>query len=212
MIFQCNDLDRALGSPELMPDARAHAEHCRECAEQLYLWTEMSRLAPQLHRKWESPGLWARIESDLRRPAPARRPVPIWRWALAAAAVVALAVTLTQTWPVQHPQDRDFLTEETLRDVERAEMAYAKSIARLSALASGSLDQSPAPLAAAYREKLVLLDSAITDLKSNIETNRHNVYLQNQLASLYREKQKTLQDWLENAKRNPSSTNLLLRP
>jgi hypothetical protein len=217
MIFQCNDLDRALRSSELMPDARAHAEHCPECAEQLYLWSEMSRLAPGLHREWDSPSLWPRIESGLKAAAPARKPVPVWRWALAAAALVALAVTLTRTWPVQRPQDRDFLTEETLRDVERAETAYAKSIERLSGLASSSLNQSAAPLAAAYREKLVLLDSAITEIKSNIETNRHNVYLQNQLASLYREKQKTLKDWLENtrlenAKRNSSSTDLLLRP
>jgi hypothetical protein len=48
----------------------------------------------------------------------------------------------------------------------------------------------------------VLLDSAIADLRANVENNRYNVYLQTQLASLYREKQKTLQEWLENAKRN----------
>ena len=64
------------------------------------------------------------------------------------------------------------------------------------------LRASPTPLAAAYREKLALLDSAIADLKANVENNRYNVYLQNQLASLYREKQKTLQEWLENANRN----------
>jgi hypothetical protein len=69
-------------------------------------------------------------------------------------------------------------------------------------VAGKSIEQSPSPLAGAYREKLLLLDSAIADLKANIETNRYNVYLQNQLASLYREKQKTLQEWLENAKHN----------
>ena len=46
MIFQCHDLERALRSPELLPDARAHAEQCAACREQLYLWTEISRLAP----------------------------------------------------------------------------------------------------------------------------------------------------------------------
>jgi len=64
------------------------------------------------------------------------------------------------------------------------------------------LEQSPSPLAAAYREKLLLLDSSIEELKVNIASNRYNAYLQTQLASLYREKQKTLQDWLENAKRH----------
>ena len=49
MIFQCNDLERALRTPELMPDAREHAERCPSCRDQLYLWNEISRLAPQLH-------------------------------------------------------------------------------------------------------------------------------------------------------------------
>jgi hypothetical protein len=62
--------------------------------------------------------------------------------------------------------------------------------------------QSPTPLAASYREKLVVLDSAIADLKDNVAGNQYNVYLQNQLALLYREKQKTLQEWLENEKGN----------
>jgi hypothetical protein len=48
----------------------------------------------------------------------------------------------------------------------------------------------------------MLLDSAIADLRANVEHNRYNAYQQTQLAGLYREKQKTLQEWLENAKRN----------
>jgi hypothetical protein len=62
------------------------------------------------------------------------------------------------------------------------------------------LDRSPSPLADAYREKLVVLDSAIADLKTTIESNRYNAYLQTQLASLYGEKQKTLEEWLNHAK------------
>jgi hypothetical protein len=204
MIFQCDDMDRALRSPELLPDARAHAERCQHCAEQLYLWTEISRLAPWLHEEWDSPQLWPAIQRELAAAAPARairRTPPVWQWMLAAAAIVVLAVVLVQPWRGR-PQTPDFLTEETLRDVERAESAYAKSIEKLSAVTAPSLDQSASPLAAVYREKLVLLDSAIVEIKSNIESNRYNMYLQNQLASLYREKQKTLQDWLENAKRN----------
>lgn len=201
MIFQCNDLDRALRSPELMPDARAHAEHCEQCREQLYLWSEISRLAPSLHEEWETPSLWPAIRAGLAAEAPARKVVPIWRWGLAAAAVVALAVTLLQPWRSK-PPSREFLTEDALHEVQQAEAAYARSIEKLSTVAGTGLQQSPLPLAAAYREKLVLLDSAIADLKANVENNRYNVYLQNQLASLYREKQKTLQEWLENAKRN----------
>jgi hypothetical protein len=53
-----------------------------------------------------------------------------------------------------------------------------------------------------YREKLSLLDSAIADLKAGVAGNRYNAYLQMQLATLYQEKQKTLEEWLENAKHN----------
>src|ERR1039458_8427064 len=86
MIFQCRDLDRTLQFPELMPDARAHAENCQRCREQLDLWNDISRLAPQLQQRWESPELWPRIRSELSAALPHRRPALLWRWALATAA------------------------------------------------------------------------------------------------------------------------------
>ena len=133
---------------------------------------------------------------------PARRPVPIRRWALAAAAVVTLALALSQPWRSAAPHTRQFLTQDALREVQQAEAAYSRSIDKLSALAGPALEESPSPLAAVYREKLLVLDSAIADLKANVESNRYNVYLQGQLASLYREKQRTLREWVENANRN----------
>jgi len=45
MILQCGDLERALRTPELMPDMYAHAENCPACAEELHLWNEISRVA-----------------------------------------------------------------------------------------------------------------------------------------------------------------------
>lgn len=168
MIIQCEDLERALRTPELMPDARAHAEHCEKCREQLYLWSEISRLAPQLHQEWDSPSLWPRIHAEL------------------------AAATRT---------GGDFLTDDALREVQQAEAVYTRSINRLSTVAGAGLEQSASPLAGAYREKLLLLDSAIAELKVNIENNRYNTYLRTELASLYREKQKTLQDWMEHANR-----------
>jgi hypothetical protein len=201
MIIQCSDLERALRTPELMPDARAHGEQCEACRHQLYLWGEISRLAPELHEEWDSPALWPRIRAELEAAAP-RKTVPVWRWATAAAAMGILAVVLSQPWRGSQPKDRDFLTEGALQEVQQAEAAYSRSIDKLSAMAAAGLQESPTPLAAAYREKLVLLDSAIADLKANVETNRYNTYLRTELAALYREKQKTLQEWMENAKRN----------
>jgi hypothetical protein len=201
MIFQCSDLERALRTPELMPEMRAHAAECEACGRQLYLWTEISRLAPELHHEWESPFLWQRIRSALAAEAPPARPGIAWRWILAVAAMALIAVWLARPW--QSGSARDLLTDAALQEVQQTEAAYTRSIARLSALAAPGMQQSPSPLAAAYREKLVLLDSAIADIKANAENNRYNAYLQAELASLYRAKQKTLQGWLsQNAKRN----------
>ena len=101
MIFQCDDLERALRSPELMPDAREHAQHCLRCARELYLWEEISRLSPGLQEHWDSPGLWPRIQAEMRADLAVRRPERSpwfrWgRWVLAAAAVIALAFRTAQ--------------------------------------------------------------------------------------------------------------------
>ena len=206
MILECSDLERALRTPELMPDMRAHAEQCAACREQLYLWSEISRLAPGLHEEWESPFLWPRIQANLAA-EPARHRAwsraPWWRWALAAAGVIVLAAAMLQ--PVAaaaKPADREFLTESALQEVQQAEKAYARSIEKLSAVAAQNLDRSSSPMAAAYREKLTLLDSGIAELKATVENNRYNTYLQMELASLYRQKQQTLQEWLQNANHN----------
>src|SRR5207248_792771 len=125
----------------------------------------------------------------------------MWRWALAAAAV-ALGIFMLHPWRGSTPADRELLTENALSEVQQAETAYARSIEKLSALAGKQLDASASPLAAAYREKLALLDSAIADLNAGVSANRYNAYLRTELASLYQQKQRTLQDWLQNATRN----------
>jgi hypothetical protein len=200
MILECGDLDRALRTPELMPDIRAHAEGCAACSEQLYLWAEISRLAPGLHEEWDSPLLWPRIRADLAAER-VRGRAPWWRWAVAAAALV-LAAVLLQPWWGGGRASREFLTESALKEVQMAEGAYARSIEKLSAVASTDLDRSSSPMAATYREKLTLLDSGIAELKATVESNRYNVYLRLELASLYRQKQQTLQEWLQNANHN----------
>ena len=73
MKFECGDLERALGTPDLMPDALAHAKTCPACRRELRLWNEISRTASQLHEEWDSPGLWPRIREALQaEPRPAR--------------------------------------------------------------------------------------------------------------------------------------------
>jgi len=197
MILECKDLERALRTPELMPDMRAHAETCAACREQLYLWAEISRVAPQLHEEWESPFLWQRIRANLADAAP--RPKPLWRrWVVAAVLAGGLALALIRPWTPRGPESPDLLTDSALADVQRAETAYARSIEKLASVAAKDLDRSPSPLAAVYREKLHVLDAAIAELKTNVAGNQYNAYLRTELASLYRQKQDTLQEWLRN--------------
>ena len=201
MIFQCDDMERALRTPDLMPDARAHAETCEACRLQLSLWTEISRIAPQLHESWESPELWPRIHATLAA-EPVREPKPqAWRWVLAVAASVLIATVLL--WPRRTaPAGRELLTDDAFHQVEQAEAAYVRSIANLAAIAGPQLEQSPSPLAAAYREKLTMLDSEIAELKAAAARNPYNTYLRTELASLFGEKKKTLEDWMNHANRN----------
>jgi len=201
MIFQCGDLERALRTPELMPDARAHAERCEVCRMQLYLWSEISRVAPQLHEDWESPQLWPRIRERLAT-EPERRPKQRPWWTLAVAAMVVLAAVLTMPRQSPRPATRELLTDAALQEVQQAEAVYDRSIANLAATVGPQLERSPSPLAAAYREKLTMLDSAIEGLRSAAAQNKYNAYLRTELASLYREKKKTLQEWMNDAKRN----------
>jgi len=201
MILECSDLERALRTPELMPDMRAHAEQCAACRQELYLWAEISRVAPGLHEEWESPFLWPRIQANLAA-EPVRRGTPWLKWSMALAGVVALAAAMLQPWQAVKPANRELLTENALEEVQLAERAYARSIEKLSAVAGQKLEQSSSPLAAAYREKLTLLDAGIAELKGAVAGNRYNSYLQMELASLYRQKQETLQEWLKDANHN----------
>ncbi len=206
MILDCADLERALRTPELMPDMRAHAETCPRCAEELHLWSEISRVAPQLREEWESPFLWSRIQANLQADRGPRR-APWWRWMLAAsgsAAVIALAaIMLFQPGRPRNPAgERALLTDRALREVQQTEAAYVKSVEKLSALATAEIERSPSPLGASYREKLAMLDSAIAEAKAVVEQNRYNAHLREELTSLYQEKQRTLQDWLKDANRN----------
>jgi hypothetical protein len=100
--------------------------------------------------------------------------------------------------PNRGPGDRAdsaFLTEQ-------AESAYAKSIDKLSRVAEPELQHAEASLASAYSEKLLLLDSAISELKANLNQNRFNASLQAELAALYKQKQETLQEILRREQKN----------
>jgi len=217
MKFECGDLDRALGMPELMPEAREHLKQCAVCRREYRVWTEISTAAKELHEEWESPELWPRIQRAIEAEP---KPKPVWwkewkMWAIAAVALIAISVAVWRPWQkagtpaslagnpvVLNAGNRDFLTEQALKEVERTENAYRQSIDKLSQLAEPKLQGSASAVAVNYREKLEMLDSAIAETRANLDQNRFNVRLQTELANLYREKQDTLKELLTRDQKN----------
>jgi hypothetical protein len=90
-----------------------------------------------------------------------------------------------------------FLTEQALRDVERSEEEYVASIDRLAALAEPRVQREDSSLLARYREKLRLLDAAIATCRAELDRNRFNAHLRRELLSMYQEKQRTLEQLME---------------
>jgi hypothetical protein len=81
--------------------------------------------------------------------------------------------------------------------VESAESAYVHAIDKLAADAKPQLDNPATPLMANYHEKLLVLDSAIGDLRAQAGQNPSNAHLRYELLAMYQEKQRTLEEILE---------------
>lgn len=216
MNINCTDRERIFldGSPEEWAALEQHASTCAVCAEELRAWKELSVAASEMRDYQESPALWAHIESALHEqqaaPAPResfwssldfwRHISPAWQSALVGAMVVALAISSGYLYthrtvsPVNH--GNTLLKTSALAEVERTEREYMSAIDKLAADAGPQLS-ADTPLMASYREKLLVLDSAITDLRVQAGENPSNAHLRYQLLAMYQEKQQTLQDVLE---------------
>ncbi len=216
MKFECGDLERALANPDLMAEAQTHLRDCAACRNEYRIWNEISSTAKQLHCEWESPDLWPNIRQSLEAE---RQPPKRWRmewklWVLAAAAAVLLLAIVR--WPqtsalratdkkvgAASRSGQDFLTEGALREVEKNEAAYRHSIEELSRLAQPELEsRTPSPISVSYKEKLLMLDSAILETRATVAQNPLNVNLQTELADLYREKRHTLEEVLTSGQQN----------
>ena len=218
MKASCADLERALsgGEPEVLSAFEAHAQSCKACAKELAGWRKVAEAAPSLRKTWDSPELWPaihqRLAEESQTPA-ARRAARPWLRFLPAAAMAALfGVAAAGLLVFRNSGGRDplvshwqttkdpILAESAADEVEEAEKSYVDSIEKLSRLAEPRLLAASSPIALNYRERLSVLDSAIADLRSSIEQNRYNTHLRRELLTVYREKQKTLQDLMKEVK------------
>jgi hypothetical protein len=217
----CNDRDRIFEDGTLAEWAalEAHAASCTDCAEELRSWKSLSVAAQEMREYTESPALWPRIERALAEEATrntrrARRWswLSFWRdiplaWQAAAAGAFVLILTVSAGWFYLHPAkfapaaDQSLLKSAALAEVERTESAYVQAIDELAADAKPQLDNPATPLLANYREKLLVLDSAIGELRAQAEQNPGNAHLRRELLAMYQEKQSTLQGILEDKQR-----------
>lgn len=216
MNIHCEDRDRIFedGTPEEWAALEAHSTGCAECAEELRGWKALSLAAKELRDYSDSPALWPRIESSLAEQAAGRQRRNHWAWfslgtgftlglQTAAVAALVLALTVSGAWIyIHHPHsvaqnDPSLLKSSALADVERAQAAYEQAIDKLAAQAKPQLENPKTPLQASYREKLLVLDSAIDDLRAQAGLNPSNAHLRQQLLAMYQDKQQTLEDILE---------------
>src|ERR1700756_4085470 len=111
MNISCNDRERILldGTPEEWAALESHSMNCAGCAAELRAWKNLYSTASELHREWDSPALWPRIEAALEQQAsPAKdsrgqRFFGFWnsgswnlsglQWQTAAAALLLVALT-----------------------------------------------------------------------------------------------------------------------
>jgi hypothetical protein len=217
MNIDCKDRERIFedGTPEEWVALEKHAANCSTCAEEIRSWQSLSIAAKELRDYSASPALWTRIESALADQTAGRAGASSkWSWpsswnlaalgwqaALAGALVLFLAVSggwLILHWPDSGTRSSaSLLRNKALTEVERTESAYVHAIDKLAVEAKPQLENPGTPLLSSYREKLLLIDSAIDELRAQAGNNPSNAHLRYQLLAMYQEKQRTLEEILE---------------
>lgn len=216
MNVTCQDRDRIFedGTPAEWSALEAHAASCKSCAEEVRAWKSLSTVAAELRDYTESPLLWQRIQRSLtEETARAAQHRAHWNrralfpnfsisWQTAAASAFVLLLMVSIGWYLRPrvgapTPSTGLLKSRALKDVERAQSDYIQAIDKLAAEAKPQLQNAETPLVANYREKLLVLDSAIDDLRAQAGENPSNAHLRYQLLAMYQEKQRTLQDILE---------------
>src|SRR5260370_9429992 len=151
MNITCSDCDRIFedSPPAEWAALEAHAASCPLCAEELRAWKSLSLVANELRDYSASSSLWPRIERALAEEAArtAQRAErkswisflpgfsPLWQTALARS--FFLLLSLSGGWIYLHRSaapgnnDASLLKSSALKEVESAESAYERAIAKL---------------------------------------------------------------------------------
>jgi hypothetical protein len=221
MNTDCKDRDRIFedGTAAEWAAFEAHSATCPACAEELRAWKALSTAAAELRDYSASSTLWPRIERALVQEAANQGRSGRWAWLklgsgvmlgwqVAAAAALALLLAMVGVWVYVHrtgnvvgrppvAEQSPLLKSPALAEVERTQAAYEQAIDRLAVEVQPQIDNPATPLQASYREKLLVLDSAIDDLRAQAGLNPSNAHVRQQLLAMYEENQQTLQEMLE---------------
>jgi anti-sigma factor RsiW len=217
MTITCEERERIFldGTAEEWAALEVHAGSCAACAEEIRAWKALSAAAAELRDYREDTALWAKIESSLAEQEKESGKPAFWEklrrwselslgWRTALATALVLLVTVSGVYVMRHRStvapgagaDR-LLKNSALAEVERTERDYMKAIDKLAAEAQPELNSPATPLVASYKEKLMVLDSAIDELRMEAGRNPSNAHLRYELLAMYQEKQETLQEVLE---------------
>jgi hypothetical protein len=218
MNVNCSERERIFedGTPSQWAALEEHAASCSLCAEEVRAWKSLSVAAKELRDYADSPAFWPRIERALAEEAARkahRTGLSGWfmflpnfslGWQKVLVGAFVLILTVSAGWIILHRPfdgdgggDQSLLKSKALKEVESAETAYERAIDKLAAEARPQLENPSTPLFASYHEKLLVLDSAIADLREQAGLNPSNAQLRYQLLAMYQEKQHTLEDVLE---------------
>ena len=217
MNIKCEDRDRIFedGTPAEWAALEAHSANCAICAEELRAWKALSVAAKELRDYSDTPSLWPQIERSLTEEAAAKKQrsgtmglALAWIRPLSGMAnrrgccpgtgldsfrrlgLFASHWACTRAGPVA--------SEESSAGRGGARAIRLRASDRQAGCGSQTALENPAtPLQASYREKLLVLDSAINDLRAQAGMNPSNAHLRQQLLAMYQEKQQTLEDILE---------------
>jgi hypothetical protein len=209
----CKDCERIIrdGTPSEWIDLENHSANCATCAEELEAWKMLSAAAHELRDYSDSPAGWQRIEAALAEQISNKSRYAEW-WAVfsvwknvqvsAAAGLLVVLLGFAAWLYLREPKtpsmaNQSLLKGQALKEVERTEAAYVQAISKLAQETKGQPETDSTGLMSSYREKLMMLDSAIDDLREQAGQNPSNSHLRYELLAMYQEKQRTLEEILE---------------
>ena len=176
-----------------------HLKSCPECRQAEKQDEEVVGLARTLKNPVPAPGLWEKIEKDIKQDHGKILQATWWRHpVLRAAAVLILAAGLFVSirW-LMEPAASGILADSALRRVEAREDAYEEAIDELAQAAGTQLSEFDIGLSLLYRDRLETIDAQIEEVKTALETNPGNAHLRRYLFAALKDKKKTLQEILD---------------